>query len=100
MAAKGSSGTIAVRVKVFGGLSQLVNSPAFDVSVANPSNVGDIIRAIRKTSPPLAEKLAAGLKDGYINILLNGRNVRFLDGMQTQLAAGSTVAFIPPIGGG
>ena len=36
----------------------------------------------------------------YILILLNGRNIRFLDGRDTKLKEGDVIAISPPIGGG
>lgn len=39
------------------------------------------------------------LKSG-VTVMLNGRNVRFLEGFETELSSGDTVAIFPPIGGG
>ena len=36
----------------------------------------------------------------YILILLNGRNIRFLDGRDTKLKEGDVIAISPPIAGG
>ena len=36
----------------------------------------------------------------FILILVNGRNINFLDGLNTKLAEGDVVAITPPIGGG
>ncbi|MHA1358344.1 MAG: MoaD family protein [Candidatus Helarchaeota archaeon] len=36
----------------------------------------------------------------YILILVNGRNIRFLDGRNTSLKDGDVVAISPPIAGG
>lgn len=38
-------------------------------------------------------------KDG-VTVMLNGRNIRFLDGMSTELEEEDTLAIFPPIGGG
>ncbi len=38
-------------------------------------------------------------RDG-VTVMLNGRNIRFLDGMSTELEEGDTLAIFPPIGGG
>ncbi|MBZ5498243.1 MAG: MoaD/ThiS family protein [Acidobacteriia bacterium] len=36
----------------------------------------------------------------YVNILENGRNVRFLDDLETRLAEGDIIAIFPPVAGG
>jgi molybdopterin synthase sulfur carrier subunit len=38
-------------------------------------------------------------KDG-VTVMLNGRNIRFLDGAATELDEDDTLAIFPPIGGG
>lgn len=91
---------MTVTVKVFGGLRELAASSAITVSLPLGTTVADLLVALHRRVPALHKKLETGLADGYINILLNGHNVRFLDGLKTRLPAGATIAFLPPIGGG
>lgn len=37
---------------------------------------------------------------GFLQFLVNGRNVASFDGMDTKLADGDVLAIIPPVGGG
>jgi len=91
---------IQVTVKVFGGLRQDLGAPSIDVDLRPFATLGALLAELRARRPELAEKLEAGLQDGYLNALINGRNIRFLDGSNTQLSEGDTVAFLPPVGGG
>ncbi len=91
---------MTITVKVFGGLRELAASSAITISLPLGTTVAALLVALHRRVPALHEKLETGLADGYINILLNGRNVRFLDGLKTRLPAGATIAFLPPIGGG
>lgn len=38
--------------------------------------------------------------DATVNLLINGRNIKFLDGMNTILSDGDEVSIFPPTGGG
>ncbi len=87
-------------MRVFGGLREHAGRGALTVSVARARTVSALLAALEADAPPLARALRDGLHDGYLNILVNGRNVRFLAGGDTPLAAGDSVAFLPPIGGG
>lgn len=93
--------TEAVTVKVFGGLRQrLGGSGSLHVALPAPPTLSGLLTALEKTHADLVADLRTGLSDGYLNILVNGRNVRFLAGFDTELHAGDSVAFLPPVGGG
>jgi len=91
--------TITITVKAFGGIRDLVGSP-LRIGLPVRSTVSDLLDVAYERIPGLRERLEDGLARGYLTILLDGRNVRFLDGMRTPLTDGATVAFLPPIGGG
>lgn len=95
-----SNEEIQVTVKVFGGLRELVGVPAVSVSLQPNATLTNLLDELRRFLPELHEKLQSGLNDGYINILVNGRNFRFLEGFDTSLSDGTVIAFLPPVGGG
>lgn len=37
---------------------------------------------------------------GFLQLLVNGKNVSTLNGLQTELADGDVLAILPPVGGG
>lgn len=45
--------------------------------------------------PPPGIKLKSG-----VTVMVNGRNIRFLEGYETELEEDDTVTVFPPIGGG
>ena len=57
--------------------------------------------ACNKTTPLLRDDLLEGntIKKGTL-LLVDGRNVLFLDGLETLVHAGQEIAFFPPGGGG
>jgi len=92
--------TIRVTLKVFGGLRQLTESPVEERSVPADSTIDGLWTGLELEAPRFVEKLREGVAKGYLHVLLNGRNSVFLDGPDTHLNDGDTVAILPPIGGG
>jgi molybdopterin synthase sulfur carrier subunit len=91
---------IRVTLKLFGGLRRLRSSSVEERSVAADSTVEDLWAGLEREAPELVERLRDGIVRGYLHVLLNGRNVVFLDGPATRLRDGDTVTVLPPIGGG
>ena len=92
--------TTGITVKLFGGLRELVGESSISVSLSTHATVTDLLSELRHRYPKLCEKLEPGLAKGYLNVLVDGRNIRSLDGFDTVLSNGSTIAFLPPVGGG
>lgn len=91
---------ISVTLKVFGGLRQFRGSSAETHAVPAGSTIEGLWNKLALLEPEFVEKLRAGIAKGYLHVLLNGRNTVFLNGPQTRLNDGDTVAVLPPIGGG
>jgi MoaD family protein len=89
-----------VTIRVFGGLRELTGRAPLEAPARLASTVNELLSFLDREHPSLAEALHAGIRDGYLNILVNGRNIRFLSEGATPLSAGDTIAFLPPIGGG
>ena len=96
----GDGPTIRITLKVFGGLRDLRPSPLEIRTVPVRSRVADLWCALEAEAPEFVAKLRDGVKNGYLHVLVNGRNIVFLDGADTKLNDGDTVAVFPPIGGG
>jgi len=65
------------------------------------ATVGDLLRDLGRRYGRRFEELV--LENGELRlalVLVNGQDVREQHGLETPLAAGDTVAFIPPVGGG
>ncbi len=89
-----------ITIKLFGGLSERSGKREFAIEVKQDASVSEALAAIRTAYPDTGDRLADSLEAGYINILLDGRNVRFLKGMETKLRPEGVLAFLPPVGGG
>ena len=89
-----------VTVKVFGGLRETLGTPELSIQLPKDVPLHALLERLRVDEPAFAKRLDKGLAKGYLNILRNGRNVRFLDGLDTHLAEADVIACLPPVGGG
>jgi MoaD family protein len=95
-----SYNSMQITVKVFGGLRDSFQGGTRVLQLPSAATLAALLQQLNIDFPDLSEKLAKGLAAGYLNVLINGRNIRFLQGNDTPLNDGDTVAFLPPVGGG
>ena len=89
-------------MKVFATLRDLFGRGKIYVKLSEDSNILDLILKLdRMIDKGFANKLLRNHEpDPNITILLNGREIRYLDGLNTKLKHEDFVAFVPPIAGG
>lgn len=69
----------------------------------NPcSTITDLLDKLETLYPGLSHEVYSGpgVLTPLVNILVNGRNIRHLDHIQTHLVEGDLVAIFPPAAGG
>jgi len=91
---------IKINLKVFGGLRSALGASDRQIAIPQGSSLQDLLSQLAEENPVFAERLATGLAKGYLNVLVNGRNARFLQHMDTLLENHDVVAILPPVGGG
>jgi len=65
------------------------------------ATVGEALNNLTATYPDLRQHLYEGEKlRNFVNVFLGDEDVRFLDGMETEIEAGSSLRIIPSIAGG
>ena len=74
----------------------------FHASVKVDQTVGDILHALVDQYPELSEAIwyANGSLADHVAVILNGRDIRHLDGVDTPLTDDDTLDLFPPVGGG
>ncbi len=74
---------------------------ADEVSAAG-ATVGEVIETLEKAHPGIRDRLLddKGAVRRFVNIYVGEEDIRFLEGLQTQLKAGDQIAIIPAIAGG
>jgi sulfur-carrier protein len=88
------------KVRIPAPLRKLTNDQAV-VEVAG-ANIQELIGNLDKNYPGLKERICdeSGQIRRFVNIFVNGEDIRFKDGPKTSIAEGAEVSIIPAIAGG
>lgn len=91
---------MAVAVKIPTPLRGLTKNQ--DRVQADGSSLAEAINGLDGTFPGLKERLCdeQGELRRFVNVYVNGEDVRFLSGLQTPLKQGDEVSIVPAVAGG
>lgn len=92
--------SLVVTVKIFGGLRETFGHGELQLQLTPPGTLSELYGILSTRYPAETAKMLEGIRAGYLNVLVNGRNIVFLDGADTKLSNGDSVAILPPVGGG
>ena len=92
---------MAVKVKVPTPLRGLTNNQDL-VSADGAGTIGEAIQNLEQQFPGMRERLLddQGELRRFVNIYLNGEDVRFLDGLQSAVKDGDELSIVPAVAGG
>lgn len=73
-----------------------------DVVSADGPTLAAIVSNLETTYPGLQDRLLddAGEIRRFVNVFVNGEDVRFLDGLSTPIGEGDEVSIVPAVAGG
>ena len=65
-------------------------------------SLGGVIDAMNEQYPGIRERICddEGQLRNFVNVYVNGEDVRFLQGMETPMSAGDEVSVVPAVAGG
>ena len=91
---------MAVRVRVPTPLRKLTNGA--DEVDAQGSNVRTLVEDLERSFPGIKERICdeSGKIRRFVNIYVNGDDIRFLQNMETSLKEGDNISIVPAIAGG
>ena len=91
---------MSVTVRIPTPLRKLTNE--LDVVSGDGGTLTSCIESLERQYPGLKERLCdeAGELRRFVNVYVNGEDVRFLAGMATALKAGDEVSIVPAVAGG
>ncbi|MFC1959592.1 ubiquitin-like small modifier protein 1 [Chloroflexota bacterium] len=85
-------------VKLFGNLRDYAETSKVDVS---GGTVREVLDGLCTQSPALCEViLEGGELNSHLQVMLNGRGVDFIQGLDSTVTANDQIAIFPPIAGG
>jgi molybdopterin synthase sulfur carrier subunit len=92
----------SIKIRVFATLRELLGTKGFEIE-APVEDVGNLIQFIaERFQPSFKDTLLdeeGRVRKGY-SILVNGRDINFLQGLGTKLEDGDIIAIFPPVAGG
>ena len=90
-----------VKVKLLAAYSEAAGIRELEVDLPDSATVLDLARLLEEKFPSLRGELVEGDDiSEEARVLVNGRNIEWLEGSKTRLRDGDTVAFFPPAAGG
>ena len=93
--------SISVQVDFHAAIRKVFGEKSIQISLSSPSSVRYLLDRLC-TSQERYENIfeETNRLRSDVTILKNGRNIVFLDGLDTELATGDKIALFPPVVGG
>jgi len=91
---------VKVKVTLFGALAKTAGEKAVEIEASTLKD------AVDKLIERYGEKFKSRIYDEkgkvrrFVNIYINGKDIRFLNHLETQLNDGDNISIIPAVGGG
>jgi len=91
-----------MRVKIFATLRPLVGAKEVEVDVKAGYTVRSVLEKLTAEYPALRKRVLDddGNLQSSITVLVNGRSIKFLAGLNSTIQEGDQLALFPPVGGG
>lgn len=90
-----------MKIKVYATLRAIVGGASLDIE-DRPMTAGQMLDQLFVQCPALRDEIfdPQGELTNAVHILLNGRDVRYIDGLETTITPNDDVRLFPPVGGG
>jgi MoaD family protein len=90
-----------IHVKTFATFREVMDS-RFDMEYSQGATIRTLLDDLVKKYDGVGELIfvSPGTLRDFVNILKNGRNVHFINGLDTTLDEGDLIALFPPVAGG
>jgi molybdopterin synthase sulfur carrier subunit len=89
-----------VELRFFANFREAVGQKELDWETDEGATVGTVLHAVEEEYPGVDIFDEEGQIREFLSIMKNGREVDYMDGPDTSLAAGDTISVFPPVAGG
>ena len=91
---------MSVMVRIPTPLRRMTNGK--DKVEVESDNLGDLVEKLNSEFPGFKDRLVdeEGELRYFVNIYLNGEDVRFMDGLNTSTSSGDDISIVPAVAGG
>lgn len=91
-----------MKVSFYATLRPIVGARSIEIELPEAASIQDLVNALAGRWPDLTEHLfdEEGALSRRVNIMLDGRNIRWLDGLATRVRSEQSVEIFPPVAGG
>ncbi len=91
-----------MEIKVYATIRPIVGGPTVHLNSVSKITVQEMLNRLYEKFPGLHPELHKGREELHpaIHILINGRDMRYIDGLQTVIKVDDEVRIFPPVGGG
>ena len=91
---------MSVTVRIPTPLRRLTNGQ--DKVSVDGATLGDIVASLEAQFPGIKERLCdeSGEIRNFVNVYVNGEDVRFLEGLNSQTKSGDEISIVPAVAGG
>jgi molybdopterin synthase sulfur carrier subunit len=91
-----------MQIRLFATLRQIAGGAAVEVPQAEGDTLRTLLARLVDVHPDLEPEIFSG--DGqlqsHVHVIVNGRDARFLAGLDTAVQANDQILIFPPVGGG
>ena len=92
-----------MEVNFFAGLRQIVGQKTVEIPLSEGATARQLVKEVVHCYPPMEQELIDEYGDlyGHVHVVINGRDIRYLDGgMERVISTDDRVSIFPAIGGG
>lgn len=91
-----------MEIRVYATLRDVVGGQSIHLDAASKITVGQMLEKLFARYPALRSRLLdeEGKLQEAIHILINGRDMRYVEGLETAISPQDMVRIFPPVGGG